>query len=221
MSALAFIAALAGVSAPRPADAASKPIYFDESSIVGIGETITALRVPIETAPNTFIYKDVTIELTADAKGNLNWATVAPISAPSPPLITSNVRAGVYAIPTCTACGIQITGPTSIGSGGEAEWAITVASGKTPGLSPPNPAVFYSGPLATSPLEARLKKAGLTTTQYAYGVIGTSNVGNYLWATNGLFGLILVGNQLVVASFTDQKGDHNVPVTQIIYTLSH
>lgn len=178
--------------------------------------------MPIQTAPNTFIYKDVTIELTADAKGNLEWATKEPISAFSPTPVNSNVRAGIYLNGTCpTECGIQITGPALIGSGGEAEWTITSAPSKTPGSSPPNPAVFYTGPLAGSPLAARLKKAGLTTTQYVYGVIGTSNVDSGFWGSNGLFGLRLVGNELVVASFTADGVDHNVPVTQIIYTFSH
>jgi hypothetical protein len=120
----------------------------------------------------------VTIELTADAKGNLSWATKEPIAGSSPPLATSNVRAGIYVSPTCSTCAIQIIGPTSIGDGGEGEWVIAPAPisavpKEFAGGSPPNPAVFYTGPLAGSPLEARLKKAGLTTTQYVYGVIGT------------------------------------------------
>ncbi|MGH7113606.1 MAG: hypothetical protein ACREE9_03835 [Stellaceae bacterium] len=220
---LALLAALPGICATGPADAASKPIYFDESSIVGIGRTVTALRVPIETAPNTFIYKDVTIELTADAKGNLEWATKEPISALSPPLATSNIRAGIYLIPTCSQCGIQITGPTSIGNGGEAEWTITPAPGTkiVPAESPPNPAVFYTGPLAGNPLAARLENAGLTSAQYAYGEIGASSLYG-AWYPNGLIGLRLVGNELVVAAFTDSgEIDHNVPWTQIIYMFSH
>ncbi len=54
-----------------------------------------------------------------------------------------------------------------------------------------------------------------------YGIVGTTNVNAYPWYTNGLFGLLLDGNQLIVAGFTDAKGDHDVPVTQIIYTFSH
>jgi hypothetical protein len=217
---LALCPGLLGFWASGPADAASAPMYFDESSIIGIGQTITALGVPIETSAGTFIYKDVTIELSADAKGNLSWATKEPIAGSSPPLATSNVRAGVYFMPDCSACGIQITGPTSIGNGGLGEWVITAATADA-GSSPPNPAFFYTGPLAGSPLEARLKKAGLTSAQYVYGIVGTSNVNAYRWATNDLFGLRLVGNELVVAGFTDGNGDHNIPVTQIIYTFSH
>jgi hypothetical protein len=213
------LSALGLICASGPADAASKPIYFDESSIVGIGQTITALRVPIETAAGTYIYKDVTIEINSDAKGDLTWATAEPITALSPPLATSNVRAGIYVIPTC-ACGIQITGPSSIGSGGVGEWVITAVPGKSTYYSPPNPAFFYTGSLAASPLAARLEKAGLTSPQYVYGIVGTSN--SYIpWQSNALFGLRLVGNELVVAAFTDGSNiDHNVPVTQIIYTFS-
>lgn len=219
---LTLIAALPGICATGPANAASKPIYFDESSIVGIGQTVTALRVPIETAAGTYVYKDVTIELNSDAKGNLTWATAEPISAVSPPLATSNVRAGVYVMtPTCPTCAIQIIGPTSIGDGGVGEWVITAVSGNTAALSPPNPAIFYTGSLAASPLEARLKKAGLTSAQYVYAVLGTSNYASTNWTDNGLFGLRLVGNELVVTSFTDTNGDHNVPVAQIIYMFSH
>jgi hypothetical protein len=216
------LSALGLICASGPADAASKPIYFDESSILGIGQTVTALRVPIETAAGTYIYKDVTIELNSDAKGDLTWATAEPITALSPPLATSNVRAGIYVSPTCSYCGIQIIGPTSIGNGGVGEWVIapaptTVVRNEIAGDSPPNPAFFYTGPLAGSPLAARLRAAGLTSAQYVYGIVGTSCCGGF--NTNDLFGLRLVGNELVVALFTDNSGDHNIPVSQIIYTF--
>ncbi len=208
-----------GFCLPGHAEAASPAMFFEDSSVIGIGDTITALQVPIRTATGDFIFKDVTIVLDVDTKGNLRWATAKPLATPSPVLQTSNIRAGIYLSPTSTQEGIRITGPTAIGNGGEAEWAITVGPGKIANISPPNPAVFYTGPLAKSPLEARLAKAGLTSTQYNYGVIGTTSG---TWFSNALVGLRLIGNQLAVALFTDSSGtDHKDPVTQIIYTFSH
>ena len=215
----AMLAALVWLSAAPVAAAAEPAIFFDQSSVIGIGDTITAICLPIRTADGKFVFKDVTITLSVGAKGNLAWASAKPVVAECPPLSVSNIRAGIYSSPTLSYEGIQITGPTAIGNGGEAEWAITVGPGKNAGLSPPNPAVFYTGPLAKSPLAARLQKAGLTSTQYNYGVIGASSG---TWPSNALFGLRLVGNQLAVALFTDSSGhDHKDPVTQIIYTFVH
>ena len=117
--------------------------------------------------------------------------------------------------------GIQISGPSAIGNGGEAEWTITAAPGKAASHSPPNPAVFYTGALAKSPLAARLTAAGLPSSEFeTYGVIGTTTVGITSWNSNDLIGLKLVGNQLVIADFTDSTGkDGNVTVAQIIYTF--
>ncbi len=78
------------------ASAADPAIYFDQSSVIGIGDTITAICLPIQTAGGKFIFKNVTITLTVGATGNLAWATAKPVVATCPPLEVSNIRAGIY-----------------------------------------------------------------------------------------------------------------------------
>lgn len=216
---LIFCFGVSAVFLCATAEAATPALLFEDSSVIGIGDTITALRLPVRTANGTFIFKDVTIVLEADSEGNLRWATARPIATLSPPLQTSNVRAGIYASATDKSAGLRITGPSAIGHGGVAEWAITVAPGKTAGRSPPNPAFFYTGPLSGSPLAARVQRVGLASSQYSFGVIGASQAPFPGFATNGLIGLRLIGNQLVIAAFSEDGRDHAEPVTEIVYTF--
>jgi hypothetical protein len=201
--------------------AATPAAFFNYSSVIGLNKTITATQVPIQTSTGAFIYKDVTIQINVDAAGNLTYATTSPLATLSPMLSPSTFRAGIYTDSSDSRYGIQVSGPAIIpGGGGLAQWSLTSA----PGLAcdPPQPATFYTGPLANSPLAARVKAAGITgitATQYSFGVIGTPNCGNANWQNNGLIGLTNVGGNLVIASFTQAGTDANTPYTQIIYVF--
>ena len=66
-----LLAASLGMGICGTASAADPAIYFDQSSVIGIGDTITALCLPIQTGGGHVIHKNVTITLTVGATGNL------------------------------------------------------------------------------------------------------------------------------------------------------
>ncbi|HKD68563.1 MAG TPA: hypothetical protein VKB84_17095 [Candidatus Binataceae bacterium] len=206
-------AALAAGTATTPA------AFFNFSSVIGLNKEITATQVPVQTSTGTIIYKDVTIQINVDAAGNLTYATAAPIATLSPTLTASNIRAGIYTDAESATFGSQITGPAIIpGGGGEAQWSISAAAGLN--CVPPQPATFYTGPLADSPLAARVKKALITATQYSFGVVDGASCGDANWRANGLIGVTAVGNQVMVSSFTNPSGvDTTAPVETIIYNF--
>jgi hypothetical protein len=195
--------------------------FFNYSSVIGSNKVITATQVPIQPSTGPLIYKDVTIQINVDAAGNLTYATTAPLATLSPMLSASTFRAGIYTDSSDSRFGIQVSGPSLVpGGGGLAQWSLTSAPGL--GCDPPQPATFYTGPLASSPLAGRVKDAGITgitATQYSFGLIGTAGCGNGNWQNNGLIGLTNVGGNLVIASFTQTGKDASSPYTQIIYVL--
>ena len=65
----------------------------------------------------------------------------------------------------------------------------------------PSSATWYVGPIANSPLAARLKAAGITSTAWSYGVTGGEACYNN-WPDNTLIGLSQTGNKLTIVSFT-------------------
>jgi hypothetical protein len=54
---------------------------------------------------------------------------------------------------------VTVSGPVA-GPDGQTEWSLPVT------------ATWYTGPLADNPLAARLKKAGITLSNYSYGIVG-------------------------------------------------
>jgi hypothetical protein len=83
-------------------------------------------------------------------------------------------------------------------------------------------ATWYTGPIASNPLAARLSKAGITSTAWSYGVGLVCNLsyGSYAGSSNSLIGVSQVGNTLTFVSFTSSNTDTNLPVGQITYTLA-
>jgi hypothetical protein len=83
---------------------------------------------------------------------------------------------------------------------------------------------WYTGPIASNPLAARLKKAGITSAFYSYGLVGASvscAVGTYYdFSEDALIGVSQVEGSLTIVSFTNNNGvDSQVPIAEITYTL--
>lgn len=187
------------------------------STLTGSGNAITASWIPIVTSKGT-IYKDLTLLFNVDSSGNLTLATGYPHIAPAPPPVVYSFRAGKYVGPTtiCNNMLINIAGP-GWASGGATEWSLEAASGAG-GCTYPYSATWYVGSIANSPLAARLKKAGITSTAWSYGVGGTPYGGD--WGPDSLLGFSQIGNTLTIVSFSlDGSIDHSEPVAQITYTL--
>jgi hypothetical protein len=221
----AWTLALSGILLGACAGAAlagTPAAFFNYSSVIGLNKSITATQVPIQTSTGAFIYKDVTIQFNVDAAGNLTYATTTPTATLSPMLSSANIRAGIYTDSQNVLFGIQVSGPASIGSGGEAQWSISNAA--TLRCDNGSPVTFYSGPslaTANSALAARVKAAGITATQYSFGeqnLTSCLNDGN--WSVGALVGVSAVGNQLMVSTFTPNTGkDSSAPVETIIFNF--
>lgn len=204
-----------------PDAAAATPPYalFQYSTLTGSGNTITATWIPVVTSNGT-TYKDVTIQFDVDSKGNLTIAAGYPqvVAAPTP--LTSSFVAGTYGGPTAIYGGgmvITVSGP-GIAPGGATEWSLASSASEKTNLTYPNSATWYVGPIASSPIAARLSKAGITSTAWYYGVGGSLD--GEPWAANSLLGFSQVGKALTIVSFTDGTGDHSLPVGQVTYILS-
>jgi hypothetical protein len=215
------LAQSAGAATPTP--------FLEDSTIVGAGGTLTATRVPVETATGSIVYQDVTIQLNATTKGGLTLAPGYPKVQPSPPLITSGFLAGNYAGPTTLANGkflINVTGP-GVGVGGTTIWSLAASKGANICTAPIS-ATWYSGPIADNPLAVRLKKDKITSTDYSYGVVGastsyncSSGTPNYylLFEQDALVGVSQTQGSLTIVSFTYNGTDNETPVAQITYTF--
>jgi hypothetical protein len=205
--------------------AATPTPYLQDSTIVGSGGTLTATDVPVQTSTGSLVYKDVTIQLNADVKGNLTIAPGYPKVQPAPPLILNNFAAGEYVGPPTLANGkflVTVNGP-GVGAGGVTVWSLTPASGANCATYPMS-ATWYTGPIASNPLAARLKKAGITSSLYSYGLVGfspTCAAGSYGYFVGGaLIGVSQVEGSLTIVSFTSYGGaDSPIPLAEITYTL--
>ncbi|MGH9614526.1 MAG: hypothetical protein ACRD4P_15750 [Bryobacteraceae bacterium] len=203
------------------AETTSPPPYalFQYSTLTGSGNTVTATWVPVVTATGSTIYKNMTLQFNVDLAGNLTIASGYPKVVPAPPPIVSSFRAGRYVGPSTVLSGeaiINVAGP-GITAGGATEWSLASAAGAS-ACTYPGTATWYVGPLASSPLAARLKKIGITSTAWSYGVGGDACSG--AWRTNTLLGFSQVGNTLTIVSFTYGGVDNPEPLDQITYTLA-
>jgi hypothetical protein len=206
------------------AAAATAPPYslFQYSTLTGSGNTLTATWLPIVTAKGT-IYKNLTLAFNVDANGNLTVAPGYPKFVVTPPPLITAFRAGKYIGPGQDSGWIfNVSGP-GLAAGGATEWSLAAAPG-VPAFMYPLSATWYAGPIATNPLAARLKAAGITSTAFSYGT-ATSECGCPRWRPNTLIGVSQIGKTLTIVSFTSESdplltnGDHSRYIDQIVYTL--
>lgn len=204
-----------------------KPPYalFDQATLTGSGNTITATQIPVVTATGAVVYLSATLQFNVDANGGLTMATGYPQIAAAPTLITGGFKAGTYVGPSTILGGkaiITVTGP-GVTDGGATLWTLTTGSGAD-GATYPSSASWYAGPTANNPNANRLSKANVTSTALSYGV-GSSQAttlpGVRFWGQNTLIGASQVGNTITFYSFTySGQLDSNTPQDQITYTLA-
>jgi len=197
---------------------------FQYSALTGSGNTVLATRVPVVTSTGAIVYKDVTLLFAADANGGLTLAPGYPHVVDSPNLLVSSFKPGNYVGPSTILSGkakITVSGP-GITSGGVTAWSLAAPTGADY-CTYPSSATWYVGSIASNPLAARLKAAGITSTAWSYGVGNSrnncySNSGD--WQTNTLIGLSQIGNTITIVSFTNNGKDYAAPQDQITYTLA-
>lgn len=209
-----------------PAIAATPTPYLQDSTIVGSGGTITATDVPVETSTGSLVYKDVTIQLNAATSGNLTIAPGYPkvVAAINP--ILNQFVAGHYVGPPTLGSGkflVTVNGP-GVSTGGATAWSLTPSSGANCGTYPQS-VTWYTGAIASSPLAARLKKAGITSNFYSYGIVGFSpscGAGGSpgYFESGAIVGVSQIEGSLTFVSFTPfDSPDSPIPVDEITYSL--
>jgi hypothetical protein len=225
---VAVTAAWASVAHAQTDDASTQALtttpysLFQYSTLTGLGNTIFAGRVPVANSTGTTKYYDVTIQFNVDSAGNLTLASGYPKVASSPTLIVSGFKAGKYVGPSNVLSGqaiINVSGP-SVTSGGATQWSLAAGSGASV-YTYPCSATWYVGPITSNPLYSRLKAAGITSTAWYYGVIGSSGCApdSGHWYPDSLVGLSQTGNTITIVSFTYAGSqDHSTPQDQITYT---
>jgi hypothetical protein len=160
--------------------------------------------------------------------GNLTLASDFPTFVPSPGLnFVSIFKPGKYVgPPSLTGYGLTVSGPAIV-AGGVAQWTFTQTTGANNNTYPNSGSWYVVNPnsLATNPIYARLKAAGITSTTsvgMSYGLIGEpfGAGGSGYWTPNGILGATQVGNVITFSSFTYAgTNDYNLPKNTIPYTL--
>lgn len=103
---------------------------FQQATLTGSNNTITATQIPVVTSSGTVIYLSATIQFNVDGNGNLTISGTPQIT-PAPTVINGSFKAGTYVGPSNVVGGkaiITISGPT-VTSGGYTIWTLTTGSG--------------------------------------------------------------------------------------------
>jgi hypothetical protein len=206
-------------ASPQATTSTTPEAEFQYSTLTGSGNTMLATRVPAITSTGAAVYWDVTLLFDVDENGNLTLDPAYPQIVKSPNLITSHFQPGNYVGPSDILDGqalITVSGP-GVGPGGTTEWTLAASPGAA-SCTYPSTATWYVGSLASNPLSARLKKAGITSTAYSYGIGSGPCYGN--WENDSLLGFSQVGNTITIYSFSYAgTDDSSTPLAQITYTL--
>jgi hypothetical protein len=211
--------------------------FFERSTVTGSGNTITATNVPVVISGVT-VYVNVTMQFNVGSNGNLTLSSGYPQVVAAPNLLSASFMAGTYVGPSSVFNGkaiVTVSGP-GVADGGASTWSLSATTGADPCIYPSS-ATWYVGPIASSPVAARLKTAGtagITSTAWSYGVASGPFINSFcqtadgktfntsLWGPGTLIGVSQSGNAITIASFTDCAGfckDSNAPVGQITFTL--
>lgn len=216
------------------ARAQPQPPYalFQFSTLTGSGTTITATQVPVVIGSGITVYVNLTMQFNVDANGSMTLAPGYPQVVAAPILLSSSFLAGKYVGPSSILGGkvtATVSGP-GVSDGGASVWSLNATSSDP--CTYPSSATWYTGPIVSSPVAARLTKAGITSTAWSYGVGGGpgyfvtcasgSGFSKYFWGPGTLIGVSQSGNAITIASFTDAAAgvDRNAPVDQITFTLA-
>lgn len=221
-------AVYARMQEPDLSTAAATPVDYAEfqyATLTGTTNTINATMVPVVYGAKV-TYKDITIPVTVSATGVVSVGAATVVA--SPVIQANNFKAGTYVAPSNMFGGkglVVVSGP-GVTAGGATEWSLAAAAGAD-GCTYPVAATWYVGPptAANNPLAARLKKAGITSTAYSYGVLGGSSAGcpDNHFDPGSLIGASQTGNSLTVVSFSYNGGttDYNTPQESLPFLYSH
>ena len=205
---------------------------FQFATLTGSGNTITATRIPVVNGAGKTSYKDMTIQFDVDSDGNLLPSSGFPQLFDAPALLVSSFKAGAYIGPGSVLGGktpVYVDGP-GLTDSGATTWSLTTGAGADK-CTYPGSATWYVGPIDAGPMAPRLKKAGITSTAWSYGVgssgssyLKTCSDGSLFpssaWNDSGiLIGVSQSGNPVTIASFTSNGSDYSSPQGQVTFRL--
>jgi hypothetical protein len=225
---LASLTATANLSAQNLSDTASAAstaapyAEVQSSTLSGSTNVINLTMVPVVLANGSIAYKNVTVplEVTENAAGVVTITSGTVTAVASTPGPVNGFKAGTYYGPASSATtptqAFVLAGPGTT-TGGSTEWSLAV-SPTAKGCTYPYSATFYvASSLTSNPLYARLKAAGITSTGYSYGILGTYSCENGWWSSGAIVGFSQIGNTVSIVSFSNGT-DHSTPGTQITFT---
>jgi hypothetical protein len=179
---------------------------FQFATLTGTGNTITGVIVPVVTSTGALVYQNVTLQFNVSAAGTLSLASLQAVPATISPIFS--FKAGRYVGPTTINSGknvIDVSGP-GVTSGGVTEWTLATASGASC-YTYPGTATWYVGPLADSPLAARVKAAGINTTSTSM-YFGVASPGDCLYS-----------NYWNTGTLIEQKGTDDFKQSCVLFCL--
>ncbi len=151
------------------AQAVTPTIYAQDATITASGDTVTATRIPVQTSSGLILYYDVTTVYGITSNGTLSVlsTTINPSISP----IISSFQAGTYVAAGTLDFTDKLTGP-GIGPAGTTLWTFAASGGTNEVCAYPYTATWYVGPISSNPIAARIQSAGITSTDYSYGLTG-------------------------------------------------
>lgn len=180
---------------------AAEAIFFQSSSIVGVGKNIHVTRVPVRDNAGRIQYHDILIPFDVDGSGNLFPGT--PEISLSPRLVVGSFNAGTYIGPSGYRYTVGGPGPAPAG---RTSWSLTTGSISFH-------VSWITGPIKGHPNEAQLRTAGINYSGYSWGTVGSSQIGSF--RSGNIIGAVQTGNQLVLHNF----GSDNIEDTSLVFTL--
>lgn len=200
---LAFASVLFGFSHPQ-VSLAAPTIYMQSATINGASNVVTISRVPVQNAAGVITYKDISMRFIVDTNGNVTFDNAALRIVASPLLNVGAFKPGTYDGYTVYDRGIFKVGAPGISTGGRISGSILRITGS------PNDtfnATWTSGPIAGHPNQAKLTAAGITSTTYNWGVMGTAGPSTQTsgWKAGHIIGTVQNGNQLSIVNFGDDN----------------
>lgn len=173
------------------------------------GNTVSMTRIPVRTSTGTVLFKDIQIQFTVDNLGNTTLSAGFPKITASPAPIPSAFKAGTYK--DIFGKKYLVSGPAVI-PGGRVMWRIQ--------SSAPAGYVFEAswatGAVAGHPFQSQLTRNKITSTLYAWGVVGTiNNFSPFFLNVDEVVGAQQIGNQLVFHLYNDPVSNAETGTAQL------
>ncbi len=173
------------------------------------GNTVSMTRIPVQTSAGAVLFRDIQIQFNVDNLGNTTLSAGFPKITASPAPIPSAFKAGTYK--DIFGRKYLVSGPAVI-PGGRVMWRIQ----STAPVNYVVEASWATGAVAGHPFISQLTRNKITSTLYAWGVIGAINNFNpFFLNENEVVGAQQIGNQLVFHLYNDPVSNAETGTAQL------